>query len=72
MAGKRTNGTGTVYRDKARGGWVGQLIVDDGRRRKVRARTRVEVEARLTALLRQAAKGIVVDGNATVGEMIAR
>jgi hypothetical protein len=28
MAGKRTNGTGTVYRDKARGGWVGQLIVE--------------------------------------------
>ncbi len=32
MAGrKRSNGEGAVYRDRERGGWVGQLIVD-GRR----------------------------------------
>src|SRR5947209_5661081 len=42
MATKRTNGEGSVYRDKVRGGWMGAAIVD-GHRRRVRARTMTDV-----------------------------
>ncbi len=48
MATKRSNGEGSVYRDSERGGWVGQLYID-GRRRKVRAKTKSDVLARLAA-----------------------
>ena len=52
MATKRSNGEGAVYRDSERGGWVGQLYID-GRRRKVRAKTKTDVLARLAALARR-------------------
>ena len=69
MATKRSNGEGSVYRDSERGGWVGQLYID-GRRRKVRAKTKSDVLARLAALRRAEADGIVVNGNATVSQLL--
>jgi integrase len=69
MAGKRANGEGSVYRDGA--SWAGQLTID-GRRRKVRARTKTETLAKMASLKRAADDGAVIEGNATVGQMIAR
>lgn len=69
---KRDNGEGTVFEDKERGGYIGQAWVD-GRRRKVRGRTRVDVLAKLALLRRQEADGTVVaDGNATLGDLLDR
>jgi integrase len=69
---KRDNGEGTVFEDKERGGYIGQLWVD-GKRRKVRGRTRVDVLAKLAVLRRQEADGTVVaDGNATLGDLLDR
>jgi integrase len=67
---RRGNGEGAVYRDSERGGWVGQLYID-GRRRKVRAKTKTEVLAKLAALKRADLLGVVaVDGNATLGQVL--
>jgi integrase len=67
---RRTNGEGSVFRDTERGGWVGLLMVD-GRRRKVRARTKTDVLARLAELKHAAAaEGVVADGNRTVGQVL--
>lgn len=68
---RRINGEGTIYEDRDRGGYIGLLFVD-GKRRKVRARTRVDVLTRFDALKRAADAGIVVDGNTTVGEILDR
>jgi integrase len=68
-ARRRTNGEGSIHRDTTSGGWAGQIFLD-GRRRKVRARTRAEVVAKLDKLKSDAAAGIVVDGKATVGHML--
>jgi integrase len=70
MAPKRTNGEGSVFRDMERGGWVGLLSID-GRRRKVRARTKTDVLAKLDALKRDAAEGVSVEGNRTVADVLA-
>lgn len=67
---RRTNGEGSIYRDPSRGGWIGLAYVD-GRRRKVRAKTKVEVSTKLAALRRAGDEGTAVaDGNATVGQLI--
>ena len=53
-----------------RGGWVGLLTVD-GRRRKVRAATKVDVLAKLNRMRADADRGIVrPDGNATVQPLL--
>jgi integrase len=66
---RRTNGEGSIYRDATSGGWAGQIFVD-GRRRKVRARTRADVVRKLDKLKADTAAGIVVDGQATAGHML--
>jgi len=68
---KRANGEGTIYKDSASGRWVGAIAVD-GRRRKVKARTRDEVRKRLDELKRTTYDGgVVVDGNMTVRQLVA-
>jgi integrase len=69
---KRTNGEGSVFRDAERGGWVGLTTPDaDGRRRKVRARTKTDALARLAERNAAIAEGtLAVDGNETVGKML--
>jgi integrase len=72
MAGsrKRTNGTGAVYQDKTTGQWVGEAFVD-GKRRRVKARTKVDASKRIVDLLRDADQGVAaVDGNATVSTLL--
>lgn len=70
MASKRTNGTGSVYRDRSRGTWVGEAIIDGKRRRVVRP-TKVLASAAILALLRDDSEGIAVpDGNATVSTVL--
>jgi integrase len=49
MAKRRAKGEGTVYEDEARGDWTG-LITIDGKRRRVRGRTKKEVTDKLGAL----------------------
>ena len=67
---KRSNGEGSVFQDRERGGWVGLLTVD-GRRRKVRAATKVDVLAKLNRIRADADRGIVrPDGNATVQPLL--
>ena len=70
MASKRTNGTGSVYRDRSRGTWVGEALIDGKRRRVVRP-TKVLASAAILALLRDDAEGIAVaNGNATVSTVL--
>jgi len=70
---KRTNGEGSVFEDRERGGWVGMLTVG-GRRRKVRARTKAEVLAKFDALKSAAAEaaseGVVLDSTTTVRTLL--
>lgn len=68
---RRSNGEGTVAPDPVRGGWVGRVHID-GARRKVRARTKTEVLAKMAALRREAETGIVIDGTATVADVLER
>ena len=68
---RRVNGEGSLFEDKSRGGWVGMVYID-GRRRKVRAKTAFDAAAKLAVLRRQAADGIIVDGNATVADLLIR
>jgi integrase len=66
---RRINGEGSVFRDMDRGGWVGLLYVD-GKRRKVRAKTKTDASARLAELRTAAADGVVANGNVTVGAVL--
>lgn len=50
MAKRRNQGEGSVYYDESRSRWVGQVWIDD-RRRKVSAKTKTECSAKLGALL---------------------
>ena len=55
-----------LYQDKARGRWVGEIVLDDAKRRVV-ARTKVDASAKLRALIRDHEGGVVaIDGSATV------
>jgi integrase len=66
---RRSAGDGAVYADTARPGtYVGQVWLH-GRRRKVRGKTKTEVLTKLSALKREAAAGVVVDGNARFGQL---
>jgi integrase len=67
MAGKRSNGEGTVYRDG--NGWAGQVTID-GRRRKVRARTKTDTLAKLANLKRTEEAGTSADPNVTVAHVL--
>lgn len=69
MAGRRSNGEGSLYQDHDRGGWVGLAYIA-GTRRKVRARTKTDVLAKLNRLRADAASGITVDGNTTVRDVL--
>jgi hypothetical protein len=69
MANRRSNGEGSIHRDRTSGGWVGQILLD-GRRRKVRGRTRAEAVAKLDQLKVDAAAGVIIDGKATVGDLL--
>jgi integrase len=70
MTRKRDNGTGSIYRDATRGGWVGERDID-GKRRRVRGRTKVDTAAKLAQLLRQADDGVKApNGNTTVDDVL--
>lgn len=67
---KRTNGTGSVYKDIASGQWIGEAVVD-GKRRRVKARTKVDASKRIVALINDADSGLATaDGNATVAQLL--
>jgi integrase len=69
MATKRANGEGTTHHERERGRWVGRLYVD-GKRRKVTARTKVDLLARMAELRHASATGeTVADGRMTFGEV---
>lgn len=71
MAGKRrVRGEGTVYKDEARGRWVGQAWVG-GRRRKVSGRTREEATAKLGALIHGDEAERRADRRVTVAKVLA-
>jgi integrase len=72
MATKRANGEGTIHHERERGRWVGRLYVD-GKRRKVTARTKVDLLARMVELRHAAVTGEVVpDGSLTFGDVARR
>lgn len=56
MAPRRRKGDGSVYRDKARDRWVGEITID-GRRHKVARKTKVDTRAALAALVDLARTG---------------
>jgi integrase len=64
---KRPNGEGSVYKEG--NGWVGRLYID-GRRRKVRARTKTDALAAMHNLRLAIASGASVDGRVTVGKVL--
>jgi integrase len=66
---RRANGDGSIYPDPVRGGYTG-LVYIDGRRRRVRGRTKTDVQAKFAALRREADEGVRSDGNATVGDVL--
>src|SRR4051812_12290282 len=67
---RRINGEGTIYKDDAKGRWIGAIMLD-GRRRKVVAKTREEASRRLLHLKRDHDAGLGTgDGNATLGDAI--
>jgi integrase len=67
---KRTNGTGAVYKDKARGTWIGEAWID-GKRRRVSRKTKTDASAAISRLIRDAERGeVTVDGNQTVQHVL--
>jgi integrase len=67
---KRTSGTGAVYQDRASGQWIGEAVID-GKRRRVKARTKVDASKRIVALINDAQNGApAADGNARVAELL--
>lgn len=67
---RRVNGEGTIFRDAARGSWVGELFVD-GKRYRRRGKTQTAVAVKLAELKRQGTDGTVAgDGNATVQQVL--
>jgi len=71
MSGKKRDaGTGSVYFEAARKRWVGEVVLDD-RKRRVTARTKVDASAKLAELIRDHAGGTVaLDGSATVASAL--
>lgn len=70
MGARRTYGEGTIYRDAARGGWVGQAWID-GRRRKVRAATKKDAAAKLGKLMHGDETARRADPRLTVSKLLA-
>jgi len=69
---KRPNGDGSIYRDRDRGTWVGEVLVD-GRRRRVRGRDKTEVSAKLRRLVAEAETGsLAADRTITVAATLDR
>ena len=69
---RRVNGSGALYKDKQSGRWIGEVDID-GKRRRVKAHTKVDASARLGRLIAQGDAGIVrPDGNATVQQLLDR
>lgn len=70
MAGRRVNGSGSVYRDAARGTWMGEVVLD-GKRRRVSAPNKVDCSAKLARLIADDERGVgAIGGNTTVGELL--
>jgi integrase len=70
---RRGHGEGAIYRDEARGRWVGQIdlgVWPGGKRRrpKVFGRTKTEVRARLDELRHSQASGLPVASSDRLGE----
>lgn len=71
MARRRDHGTGTIYRDKDRDRWIGEVVLD-GRRRRVTARRRPDASAKLARLIRDHDAGTAtLDGATTVAKATA-
>jgi integrase len=67
---KRANGDGTVYEDKPRNRWVGEIVLD-ARRRRVSAPTKTGASAKLREMIRHhEGGGVIVDGHASVASLI--
>ncbi len=67
---RRSHGEGSIYYDESRQRWVGQAWLE-GRRRKVTARTKAEVSARLGRLLHGDPAERHVDRRQTVAGLLA-
>src|SRR3954447_935782 len=67
---RRINGEGTIFKDRTRGTWIGELFVD-GKRYRRRGKTQVDVVAQLAKLRRHGEDGTAAsDGNATVQQVL--
>ena len=66
---KRANGEGTVFFDKDRGKWVGQVYLN-GKRRKVVAGTKTDAAARMNALRKSADEATNVNKTLTVTQLL--
>ena len=70
MATRRDKGTGTIYADKARGGYRGKVTID-GKEYVRRGKTKAEVKDRLNALMRDHAAGTLArDQHLTVAAVV--
>lgn len=70
MSGKRANGEGSVYEDRANGRWVGEVVLDS-KRRRVSASTKAAAAAKLREMIRKhEGGGIVVDGHASLRSLV--
>jgi integrase len=67
---RRANGDGSIYPDVNRPGAYIGLIYVDGRRRKVRGRTKTDIRAKFAALQRERDEGVTSDGNVTVANVL--
>ncbi|NLA34222.1 MAG: tyrosine-type recombinase/integrase [Actinobacteria bacterium] len=69
---RRERGSGSVYKDPNRPGrWVGEVVID-GKRRRVSARNKTDVQAKLRDLITKRDSGqLVVDRRITVAEIVA-
>ena len=65
----RPDGSGTVYQDKRRGDYVGEVWLD-GKRRRVTGPNKTEAGRRLRALVQEHGRGELSDGNATVSDAV--
>ena len=73
LARRRGHGEGAIYRDDARGRWVGQIDLGLGlngkrRRPKVFGRTKTEVRARLDEIRHSQATGLPIASGDRLGE----
>lgn len=67
---KRANNEGSVYEDKPRGRWIGEVWLDD-KRRRCSGRTKAEAAAKLRDLIQgHGQTGVVMDGHASVAGLV--